>query len=279
MDARIINDPGFILGKIMFVKEMENILQSAATCGEEELRLLVYHSSMKVISALLQNSNMTEDLAMIIAGRRNVSPEILESLYGNKRWRESYKIRLALCRNPKTLPRISLSNLKSLRIFDLADLTRNHQAPMNVRTGAEDQINEKVLSIPLGIKIALARRASGNVLMRLLEDGMKEVVPVCLDSPLMTEGMLSKIINMKKTASHVIRQIAGHPKWSLRHDVQWSLIRNNHAPLSRVVHYLERMKTAELRDLYSDPSVPKSTKSFIYRELAEREGNDSASTR
>ena len=252
------------------MKDLEEIRQAAAMCDEKELKLLVNHSSVRVIAAILYNPNLTEKLALIIAGRRNVSPEILESIHSDKRWRDSYKIRVALCKNPKTPQRISLSSLKSLRVFDLADLTRSHQAPMAVRTGAEDQINEKVLSMPLGIKLTLARRASSKVLMRLLEDGMREVVAVCLDSPLLTEGMIGKIVNMKKIASHVIRQIASHPKWSLRHDVQWSLIRNTHAPLSIVVHYLKKMKTTELSELYGDPSVPKSTKPFIYRELMDR---------
>ena len=260
------------------MKDPEITLQSVLTCSEQELASLVYHSSMKVISNLLYNSNLTEDLALIIASRRNVSPEVLESLYSNKRWRESYGIKLALCRNPKAPQRISLANLKSLRIFDLADLTRHRQVPMSVRTGAEKQINEKILSMPLGIKISLARRASSNVLIRLLEDGMGEVVSVCLDSSFMTEGTLCKIINTKKVASHVIRQIAAHPKWSCRHDVQWSLIRNNNAPLSRVVHFLEHMKTTDLRELYNDPVVPASTKPFIYREISDRESDEFNST-
>lgn len=252
------------------MKGLEEIRQTAAMCDEEELKLLVHHSSTRVISSVLCNPNLTEKLALVIAGRRNVGPEILESLYSDKRWRDSYKIRSALCKNPKTPPRISLSNLKSLRVFDLADLTRNQQVPMAVRTGAENQINEKILSMPIGIKITLARRSSSSVLMRLLEDGMREVVAVCLDSPLLTEGMISKIVNRKKTASHVIRQIAAHPKWSRRHDVQWSLVSNTHAPLAMVVQYLKHMKTTELREFYHDPSVPKSTKPFIFRELMDR---------
>jgi hypothetical protein len=256
------------------MKDLDRAIKAALVCSEAELKIFAHHSSMKVISNLLYNSNLTEPLALIVAGRKNVSPEILESLYSNKKWRESYRIRLALCKNPKTPQTIVLSNVKSLRIFDLADLTRNQHVPMNVRIAAETHISEKILSLPLGIKITLARRASSNVLIRLLEDGMREVVSVCLDSPYMTEGIMCKIINTKKIASHVIRQIAGHPKWSCRHDVQFSLIRNNSAPLSRVVHFLKNMKTTELKELYEDPVVPKSTRPFIYRERMDRIGGD-----
>jgi hypothetical protein len=52
--------------------------------------------------------------------------------------------------------------------------------------------------------------------------------------------------------------------------VQWSLIRNNNAPLAHVVNYLEKIKTTDLKELYRDPEVPTSTKPFIYRELLDR---------
>jgi predicted aconitase with swiveling domain len=177
---------------------------------------------------------------------------------------------MALCKNPKTPQNISLSILKSLRIFDMADLTRNQQIPVAVRIRAEMDILERILTLPLGIKITLARRAGSAVLVKLLQDGMKEVSAVCLDSPILTEGDICRIISMKKTSSQVIRQIAEHPKWSRRYDVRWALIRNNHAPLAIVVEFLENIKTTDLKELYEAPEVPSSTKPFLYRELLDR---------
>jgi hypothetical protein len=253
------------------MKDIDKAIQLASTGSEEELKLLVYHPSPKVISKAILNNNLTDNLALIVAKRKNITSEILESLYNDIRWRENYRITLALCKNSKTPQKISLSLIKSLRILDLADLTRNQHVSINVRMKAEAIINEKILSIPLGIKITLAKRASSNVLMRLIEDGMKEVVSTCLDSPYITEGDISKVISMKKLASHVIRQIASHPKWALRYQIQWALILNNHAPLSLVVHFLKNIRTTDLKELYAAPELPSSTKPFIYRELLERE--------
>ncbi len=39
----------------------------------------------------------------------------------------------------------------------------------------------------------------------------------------------------------------------------------------------DSMKTTELKELYDDPVVPKSTRPFIYRERMDREGGDMAS--
>jgi hypothetical protein len=253
------------------MKDIDKALQLASTGNEEELRLLVYHPSPKVISKVILNNNLTGDLALIVAKRKNITSEILEFLYNDIRWRENYRIILALCKNPKTPQKISLSLIKSLRTFDLADLTRNQHVSINVRMKAEAIINEKILSMPLGIKITLAKRASSNVLIRLIEDGMKEVVYTCLDSPYITEGDVFKIISMKKIASHVIHQIASHSKWSIRYQIQWALILNNHTPLSLVVYFLKNIKTTDLKELYAASELPSSTKPFIYRELLERE--------
>jgi hypothetical protein len=252
------------------MSEMEKALMTASTGSEEELRPLAYHSSHKVLLNVLSNKNVSEDLVLIVAGRRNIAPAVVESIYNDIRWKENYRVLLALCKNPKTPQKISLSLLKSLRIFDQAELTRNQHVPINVRMRAEAAISEKMLSIPLGVKMSLARKASCNVIIRLMEDGMKEVVPLCLENPFITEGVICKVVNMKRIASHVIRRIADHPKWSSRYDVQWSLIRNNHAPLRRVVQFLKNIKTGDLRELYSAPEVPVSTKPFIFRELADR---------
>jgi hypothetical protein len=254
----------------MFMKDLEQDLQSAFIANQEELKLLAYHPSSKVLSNMLLNRNITEDIVVIIAGRRNISSEILESLSTDLRWKDAYRIVSALCRNPKTPQKVSLSLLKRLRIFDLADLTRNPQIPVNVRMKAEASINEKVLVLPIGIKKTLAKKASGKVLIRLVEDGMKEVVTDCLDSPIMTESMICRIIHMKRIAAQVIRQITEHPKWALRYDVQWALIRSHHAPLSRVVHFLKNMRSKDLKELYKASEVPTSTKPFIYRELMDR---------
>jgi hypothetical protein len=252
------------------MRDVEKAMQLASAGTEEELKSLVHHTSHHVVSRILLNSNLTENLAIVIAKRRNISAGILEDLYVDKKWRDSYRIMHALCKNPKTPQKISLSLIKTLRILDIGDITRNQQVPINVRIRAEACLNEKILSLPLGIKMALARRASSNVLMRLIEDGMKEVIPICLDSPCMTECDICKIVSMKKIAAHVIRQIADHPKWPCRYSVQRALVLNNHAPLSRVVNYLKNIRTTDLRELYDLPNIPISTKPFIYRELADR---------
>lgn len=253
------------------MRELNEDIRLASTAGKEELESLVYHPSPEVIASLIRNRNLTEELAVIIASRKNIGTHMLEALSGDTRWKDSYKVRLALCKNPKTPQRITLTIIKSLKVFDLADLTRNPAIPITLRMRIEANIGERLPAIPLGIKITLAKRASSNVLMKLIEEGLKETVEACLDSPHMTEGNIYKIISMEKISPQVIRQIAAHRKWSCRYAIRWALITNPYSPLSNVVNFLKDMKTSDLKELYAAPEVPSSTKPYIYRELLERE--------
>ena len=252
------------------MKDFKKDIEIASSGTEDDLRALAHHPSFEVIATILKNKNLTEDIALIIANRKNISPELLESLFHDTRWKDKYRILLALCKNPKTPQKISLSLIKSIKIFDLADLTRNQFVPVNMRLKAEAVINEKIPSIPLGIKIALSKRAGSGVLMKLVEEGKKEVVAACLDSPYMTESEIYRIINKKKVSPKVIWQIADHSKWSCRYQIQWALILNIHTPLPRVLSFLRNIKSSDLRDLYEAPETPVSTKPFIYSELLER---------
>ncbi len=253
------------------MKDVKKAIELASSANEEDLESLAHHPSSEIIERLINNKNLTEKLAVVLASRKNVKPEMLESLAREAKWKDSYKVRLALCKNPKTPQKITLALLKFLKIFDLGDLTLNPAISSNLRMRIEAAISEKIPAMPLGIKITLAKRASGNVLMLLVEEGITEVVSVCLDSPRMTEGEIYKIINMTNISPQAIRLIASHRKWSCRYMVRWALIRHAHAPLSCIVNFLRDMKTIDLKELYSAPEVPSSAKPYIYRELLERE--------
>ncbi|MCE5195375.1 MAG: hypothetical protein LLF28_08025 [Nitrospiraceae bacterium] len=251
-------------------KDMQRDMKRALTTGEEEIKKLACHPSPKVIANILQNKNLTDDIVLIIANRKNITSEILERLANDLRWKENPKIILALCKNPKTPQRIALSLIKSLRIFDLAEIARNKTVPINLRIKTEALINERIPAMSLGIKKSLAKMASSNVLMKLIQEGLKDVASICLDSPYMTEAVLYKIINMERISPQVIRLIAGHKRWTCSYEIKWALIRNPNTPLVYAVDFLKKLKKTDLKELYYAPEVPSSTKPHIYRELLER---------
>jgi len=252
------------------MRSVEERMRAALSAGEEELWQFVRDLHPDVVSNVLLNRHLTEEMAVIIARGKAASSESLGFLSQDVRFRDSYKLRLAICRNPKTPRRITFSILKFLRIFDLAAIAKDHQTPAAVRQRIEFLVSERIPSMPLGVKTALARRAGPGLLMILMEHGEGAVVAACLDSPALTEGHIYKVMGRQTTRREVIGMIAGHPRWSRSYQIRFGLVRNMHTPVRLVVGFLAGMKTADLRDLYADPRLPASTRPFIYRELQDR---------
>jgi len=248
--------------------------RQAATAGKEEIESFLHDPSARVVLSLLGNRNITEEDVLVITSRKNLSAEVLETVAKDKRWSESYPVRLALAKNPKTPLFAALSLVRYLRIFDQVEVTRNTTLPVIFRNKVESIIMEKIPPMALGAKKSLAKIASGNVLLKLVLDGYPEVVALCLNNPHLIESHLYKVISREQTGPSAIRIIADHPNWSSRYHIRYALIRNRHTPLSRSVIYLSGMKTQDLKELILDPSLPAGIRPCIHRELLER-GEDS----
>jgi len=249
---------------------VEQRIERAAIVKEESIDSLLHDPSPRVLKALLTNRLMTEEHALVIANRRNLSGDVLEAMAKDRRWAESYPMRMALAKNPKTPLFVSLSLARHLRLFDLADITRDHFIPIPYRKKIEAMIIERIPSMPLGIKKTLARRAAGNVLFTLLLSRDAEIVQTCLGNPHLMENHLFKYISRGNSLRETISMIAEHPNWSCRATIRLSLTRNAQTPLSSCIRFFSRMTEQDLRELYADPLVPITVKPFIHRELWER---------
>ena len=245
-------------------------LQRAYSAQGDELWNLLRDLHPQIILNSILNRNLTEDMALFIARRRNVPAEVLGFLANDVRFRNSLSLKLALCRNPKTPQRIVFSLLKFLRIFDLADLTRDRIVPIAVRQKIELMIAEKAPSLPSGVKIALAKRSSANIILFLMEHGERTVISVCLDSPVITEDHICALISRPLVNPILVRLISEHAKWPLRYQVKYALIRNFHTPLSQVTGFILEMKTHDLRELFVSDRISASVKPYIYSELRVR---------
>lgn len=256
---------------------VEDLRNAALGATIEELWNLIKMQNSAICSNVLLNRNLTEDMAVFIAKSRRTASEDLGFLCNDRRFKNSYKLKAAVCKNPKTPQKVTLSLLKFMKIFDLAEISRDQFINISIRQKIEHIFSDRIPAMPSGIKIALARRVNCNILLMLMESGDGRVIAECLNNTLLTEGHICKLINMSSTKGLVIRMIAEHQKWALRYSVRFALIRNFHTPMALAVKFIESMKLSELKDLLSDPKLPLSTRPFIYREFRERgDATDSA---
>lgn len=247
----------------------ELIRQASESSGEELWHALRHHHPLIFERALL-NRNLTEDMALFVAKSKRSPQEVLGQLASDVRFKRSYKLMLAIVKNPRTPQRVALSLLKHIKLFDLADLSRNSFLPSVTRKRVELMLTERIPALAAGIKSAMSRRVSVSLLVTIMEHSTRRVIDSCLDSPRLTEDKLVRILHMERTRQQLVQAIAEHPKWSTRRPVRYALVRNFYCPMGRAELFIAEMRTQDLRELYHDSGVPESTKPFIYMELVFR---------
>lgn len=260
-----------LLGYNTIMMSIGDRVKLAQTASGDDLWLCVRDSHPQIALHSTLNRNLTEEMAVYLAKKKSTPSEVLGMLAGDIRFKNSYKLKVSLCKNPKTPQKFTLSLLKFIRIFDLGDMTKDQAIPITVRQKIEYFLSEKIPSLPSGSRLALLKRSSSVIVLALMERGDKKVASACLDSPVLTESHICRVINKPSSRPHLIRMIAEHQKWSLRYSIKYALIRNFHTPLVTVKAFIETMKTADLKELYADRSLPLSTRPFIYRELFDRD--------
>lgn len=259
-----------LLYSIIAMSSTREKIRAAQTAEGDDLWKAIKSQHPEALENATLNKHLTEDMALYIAKNKNTPSETLGYLAGDVRFKDVYRIKLAVAKNPKCPQRAALSLIKYLRLFDLADITRDKRLPSMFRQKIELSIAEKIPALPSGVKTALAKRACAGLVVKLMESGDAKVVDSCLESPVLTEDHLRKVIQMPRTKPMVIRSIAQNPKWSLRYPIKYSLVRNFYTPMEKVEQFTGELKTSDLQALYEDPKVPASTKPFIYAELNRR---------
>ena len=183
---------------------------------------------------------------------------------------DAYRSRFAQVSNPKTPRRVALGLLRHIKLMDLASVTRNKALPTELRQAAEGMLKEKLPTLPLGIKVTLARLVSEELLKTLLMGGEPDVVKACFENPRMKEAVALWAANHARVPAGVIEYMAAHARWSVCYPVRFAMIRNPKTPADRAVELVEGMKALDLRFLYNDPSVAAAVKVRIELELGRR---------
>jgi hypothetical protein len=246
------------------------MIRAAQSAEGDELWSAIKSQHSEALDNASLNRHLTEDMALYIAKNKNTTSETLGFLAGDVRFKDVYRVRLAIAKNPKCPQRVALSLIKYLRIFDLADITRDKRIPSMFRQKVELTITEKLPALPEGIKSALARRACADLVVRIMEMGERRVIDSCLESPILTEEHLTKLIRKARTSPIIVRSIAEHTKWAVRYPIRYALLRNIHTPMEHAAKFIEDMKTFDIQELYDDPKVPDVMKPFMFRELKGR---------
>ncbi len=193
-------------------------------------------------------SELTEDQALALLKRSDVTAADLALLGRNPSAIKSRKVLLALATHPRTPRHITIPMLR--RLFTFAPTVA-----ADVKRAAEEQILNRLESLSSGERISLARRASGRVAAALLLDAEIRVVSTALDNSRLVEALVVTALMKHNAPESLFALVSEHRKWSLRREVQIALLRSETLPLDRAIELARNFSAEFLREIVPEPRL------------------------
>jgi len=236
----------------------------------EELKSFLYHPSPEVLFALLENPALDDSLLGLLLSRKDLPAEIIESIAGRKTFLKSYAVKRALVFHPSAPRLVGLRLLRDLYLMDLVQFSLSPAAPTELKLHAEEYIIARLPQLPLGQRIALARRGPARVVGALIATGHAQVLEIALENPRLTEAQILKVLWRDNLPQVVVLSVANHRKWSQHYNVRLALVRNSSTPLSIVLGYLPQLTVVDLRELAAPGIVPENLRKYLQAEVNRR---------
>jgi hypothetical protein len=236
----------------------------------DELSTLLHHHATDVLLALLDNSFVDETHLCVLLDRKDLPTEVLEEVSCRKALLKNYRIKRALAFHPHTPRLASLRLVRDLYPMDLAQLTLLPGTPAELKRLAEDQLVARIAQLPLGQKLALARRGPARVAGALLAEGHPQVLSVVLDNAHLTEAQILKVLSREKLHADVVYSVIHHRKWSFTYNVRLALVRHPASTLSSILAYLPELTVSDLRELAAPGIVSENLRKYLLAEIHRR---------
>lgn len=238
-----------------------------STGPEQQLQ----NTSEDNLRTVVKDPALTEDLALAVLGRRDLSASLLQELANNKAVLKYHKVLGALISHPHTPRFVSLPMIRSLHSFEMLNLSLQTAVPADVKIAIEQALLDRVDKLSLGERITLAKRGSTRIAGFLLRDAESNVVELALQNPYLTEACIVRTLMSEESASvDFVRRIAAHPKWSLRTDVRCALLRNPNTPLGVALELAQTLPADIARDALFHSNLPAGVKTYLMSEIQNR---------
>jgi hypothetical protein len=236
----------------------------------DDLALLLHHPDGAVLLALLDNPALDETQLCLILGRKDLPTEVLEEVIRRKPLLKNYPVKRALAFHPRT-PRLpGFRFVRELYLMDLAQLALRPGTSAELKRIAEEQLLVRLAHLPLGQKVALARRGPARVAGALLAEGHSQILSVVLDNAHFTEAQILKVLSRDNLSPDVILAITQHRKWSCTYNVRLALVRHPNSTLASILAYLPELTVSDLRELAAPGIVSESLRKYLQAEIHRR---------
>jgi len=247
-------------------------LQTGLTAGTEELFQMLLDSDCNFLKILLKNPQINEDHILTLLKRRDLSEELINSIFNSNKQSPSHRMILALVKNPAASGALIRNLLPQLRLFELVDLCYLPGVTPDQKLAAERTILQRLPTTPLGSKITLARRGTANVVAELLKEGQPQLFEACLGSSRLREAAIYQFLRGATTSAETISMVARHDRWKQRPNLRLAILKNPKTPEIWFTIWLPKIHTGILKQLSGSLRAYPTRKRLIETELKKRDG-------
>jgi hypothetical protein len=226
-------------------------------------------SQIEALRSAASNPNLTEELALTLLERRDLSANVIEDLSKNGRAIKYRKVRVLVVQHPKTPRHVSLPIIRRLYTFELMNVALTPGVAADVKLSAEQALISRFGTISAGEKLTLAKRASAQVAAGLLNDPDKRIVEAALHNPFLTEIWVCKALLRSEPSQILAHHVCRHPKWAVRKDVRVALLRNEFTPLAHAISISQSFPQDALKEILQQSDQPANIKTYLL-EIAEK---------
>ena len=138
--------------------------------------------------------------------------------------------------------------LHHLGWHDLLWVARSPRTPPAVQRQAERRVCDRLHTLAMGERIALARQGTRAMIVAMLSEGNPRVIRSLLDNPRCIESDALRLL-ARHPAAGVVVTVLGHSRWGSRPAVQLAVLRSRNAPLGLALGVLAAQPTSAVQRL------------------------------
>lgn len=223
------------------------------------------------LKATVADSALSEDVALALLKRSDLSAEVLEQIGKNGAVLKHRKVKLALVEHPRTPRHVSLPLVRQLYTFDLMQVALTPVVPADVKLAADEALCNRLETLSPGERLALAHRGSGRLAGELLLDAEPRVSRAALENARLTEAGIVQALMRNAAPAAMVEAVSHHARWSLRREIRVVLLRNEKTPMARAVEFARSLPAAQVREILQGSRLPANVKNLVWKELQGRE--------
>jgi hypothetical protein len=209
----------------------------------------IAHQSADELESLVRTTDLDDREILEVLRNPYCSARIAEMIAASRKNLGTQAVREKLAGFPGLNFTRAMNLVGSLTWTSLLNLAQAHRTPPVVRRQTEKKLVNRIPSMTLGEKVALARRAHRALFKALINGGDEMVLTALLDNPRLVENDLVVLINTKDPTPDFLGAVARHRKWGSFIGVRRAIVESPQSPLPLALSVLVQLPRSEQRKI------------------------------